>query len=60
MTASIILLYLSLYGKLSKCRPVLFATWDPIYGKGIDDVVNGGNFEHLKSVTPDKFFKKAG
>lgn len=50
----------SLYDKLSKCRPVLFATWDPAYGKGIDDVVNSGNAAHLKSVTADKFFKKAG
>lgn len=49
----------SLYDKLSKCRPVLFATWDPIYGKGIDDVVNSGNAAHLKSVPPDKFFEKA-
>ena len=50
----------SLCDKLSKCRPVLFATWDPVYGKGIDDVVNSGNAAHLKSVPPNKFFEKAG
>lgn len=49
----------SLYEKLKSVRPVFFATWDPMYGKGIDDVVNAGNASHLKSVEPDEFFKLA-
>jgi len=48
----------SLFSKLHSTRPVFFATWDPVYGKGIDDVVNAGNAKHLHSVEPQVFFKK--
>lgn len=49
----------SLFNKLRTSRPVYFATWDAKYGKGIDDVVNAGYGEMLKSVLPDDFFPKS-
>lgn len=49
----------SLLDKLDKSRPVYFAAWDSKYGKGIDDVVNAGNQQYLKSICAEEYFVKA-
>lgn len=37
---------------------IYFSVWDPALGKGIDDVVNNGHKDELKTVSKRKFFEK--
>lgn len=49
----------NLYDKLSPQCPTCFAVWDPQYGKGIDDVVNAGHKDRLRTVSSQEFFSDA-
>lgn len=49
----------NLYNTLSPARPTRFAVWDPQYGKGIDDVVNAGHKDKLRTVSSEEFFTDA-
>ena len=43
--------------EMLRSKDIYFAVWDSCYGKGIDDVVNAGHKDKLKTVTKEEYFK---
>jgi len=44
--------------KLQARLPVEFAVWDPMYGKGFDDVVLAGHMDKISRISPTEYFKR--